>query len=105
MISRSTKTSLAVVAASAATIAFAPLADARPACGGRAEGWGTGQGVFGMGTANARSAAVSDWAEKVNARYGIYYANFDNARGVRWNCKKGAILQARCFVSAIPCRR
>ncbi len=73
-------------------------------CHGSVEGRATGQGLFGMGTANARSAAVSNWAEKVNARWGIYYANFDNARGVRWNCKKGAILQARCVVVAMPCR-
>lgn len=98
-------TALAALTAGLATIGFASVADARSNCGARAEGWGTGQGVFGMGTANARSAAVSNWAEKVNAHYGIYYANFNNARSVRWNCKKAAILQARCFVSAVPCRR
>ncbi|MEQ1715515.1 MAG: hypothetical protein ABL907_05960 [Hyphomicrobium sp.] len=73
-------------------------------CHARMEGRATGQGLFGMGTANARSAAVSDWADKVNARWGINYANFANARGVRWDCKKGAILQAKCVVIASPCR-
>ena len=105
MISRRRITTLAAFAAGIATIIFASAADARTYCGARTEGLATGQGLFGMGTANARSAAVSNWAEKVNARWGIYYANFENARGVRWNCKKGAILQAKCFVSAIPCRR
>lgn len=99
------KAALAVVAAGIAAMAFAPAASARSSCGVRTDGYATGLGVFGMGTANARSAAVSNWAEKVNARWGIYYANFNNARGVRWNCKKGAILQAKCAVSAIPCSR
>ena len=98
-------TALAVLAVGIATMAFASTADARTYCRARTEGYATGQGLFGMGTMNARSSAVSDWAEKVNARWGIYYANFTNARGVRWSCKKGAILQAKCFVSAIPCRR
>lgn len=100
---------LAAIAAGAATVVFVDNAEARksraPYCHGRMEGRATGQGLFGLGTANARSSAVSDWAERVNARWGIYYANFDNARGVRWDCKKGAILQAKCVVTAIPCRR
>lgn len=95
---------LTALVAGIAAMTFASVAEARPDCRARTGGLATGQGLFGMGTANARSAAVSDWAEKVNARWGIYYANFDNARGVRWNCRKGAILQARCSVSAVPCR-
>lgn len=102
MISRQ-RVALAALAAGMATMSFAPVAEART-CGVRTDGYATGLGLFGMGTANARSSAVSNWAEKVNARWGIYYANFNNARGVRWNCKKGAILQAKCAVSAIPCR-
>jgi hypothetical protein len=105
MISHSRKAALAVLAAGIAAITFAPAADAATYCRARTDGFATGIGLFGAGTANARSAAVSDWAAKVNDRWGIYYANFDNARGVRWNCKKGAILQAKCSVSATPCRR
>ena len=104
MISRIRRLALAALAAGIATMTLAPVADARSRCGARTDGLATGIGLFGTGTANARSAAVSNWAEKVNAHWGIYYANFDNARGVRWSCKKGAILQAKCFVSAIPCR-
>ena len=95
----------AVFLASMTVIGFAASAQAQPVCHGRVEGRAAGQGLFGLGTANARSAAVSNWAEKVNNRWGIYYANFDNARGVRWDCKKGAILQAKCVVTALPCRR
>ncbi|MEZ5899179.1 MAG: hypothetical protein R3D51_06755 [Hyphomicrobiaceae bacterium] len=100
----------AVVVTTAAIIGFSAAAEARqsnynPYCHTRMEGRATGQGLFGMGTANARSSAVSDWADKVNARWGIRYANFANARGVSWDCKKGAILQAKCVVTAMPCRR
>lgn len=105
MIMRHRSLALAVLAAGIATMTFASVADARTSCRARMNGGGTGLGMLGLGTENARSAAVSNWAAKVNARWGIYYANFDNARGVRWNCKKGAILQARCYVSAVPCRR
>lgn len=105
----------AMLAAAVAVAGFSATADAHKRsykhshggsyCHARMEGRATGQGLFGLGTANARSAAVSDWADKVNARWGIYYANFSNARGVRWDCKKGAILQAKCVVIAMPCRR
>lgn len=104
MVSRHRRTALSALAVGIAAAMFAPGADAATYCRARTEGWATGQGLFGMGTANARSAAVSDWAAKVNDRWGIYYANFNNARGVRWSCKKGAIIQAKCFVSAVPCR-
>lgn len=95
----------AVVTAAVTLTALAASAQAAPYCHGRMEGRATGQGLFGLGTANARSAAVSDWAAKVNGRWGINYANFDNARGVQWDCKKGAILKAKCVVTAMPCRR
>lgn len=103
MNSRHKKFALSALTAGLAAVMMAPAANAA-SCGARMDGLATAQGLFGMGTAYARSAAVSKWAEKVQARYGIYYANFDNARGVRWNCKAGAILQARCHVSAVPCR-
>ena len=32
------------------------------------------------------------------------YANFNKARSVRLDCKKGAILKAKCVVTAMPCR-
>lgn len=95
----------ALFAASLSVAGLTATAEAAPVCHGRLEGRATGQGLFGLGTANARSAAVSDWAEKANTRWGINYANFNNARGVRWDCKKGAILQAKCVVTALPCRR
>lgn len=103
MISRNSKNVLAALALGlAATMAFAPVSEAA-SCRSRTDGMATGQGLFGLGTAYARSRAVEQWAEKVQARWGINYANFNNARGVSWNCKPNAILQARCTVSARPC--
>ena len=73
-------------------------------CQARVEGRATGQGLFGAGTAQAREFAVADWQSKVADRWGARYANFSNARGVRWDCKKNAILKAKCVVVAMPCR-
>ena len=67
------------------------------------EGRATGQGLFGKGTAQARAAARYDWESKASARYGDAYGNFDKASGRSWDCKKGAILKAKCVVVARPC--
>ncbi len=104
MISRFKGTVLAVLAAVTATMAFAPTASARTYCRERTTGSAASYGLFGWGTAQARSAAVSEWAGKVNDRWGINYAVFSSARGVVWNCKKGVITKTGCTVSAIPCR-
>lgn len=104
MISRNSKNALAALAVGmTAAMVFAPASEAASSCRARTDGFATGQGLFGMGTAYARSRAVENWAEKVQARWGIHYANFNNAVGVRWSCKPNAILQARCSVSARPC--
>lgn len=104
MISRHSTNVLAALALGVtATMAFAPASEAASSCRQRTDGFATGQGLFGLGTAYARSRAVQNWAEKVQARWGINYANFNNAVGVQWNCKPNAILQARCSVSARPC--
>jgi hypothetical protein len=69
------------------------------------EGRATGQGIFGKGTAEARAAARYDWESKSTAKYGDAYGNFDKARGAHWDCKKGAILKAKCVVTARPCHQ
>lgn len=76
----------------------------RPYCQERMEGRATGQGLFGVGTANARYFAIADWESRVADRWGPRYANFSNARSVSWDCKKNAILKAKCVVTARPCR-
>jgi hypothetical protein len=92
MISRYKGTVLAVLAAVTATMAFAPTASAYTYCRERTTGSAASYGLFGWGTAQARSAAVSN------------YAVFSSARGVRWNCRTGVISKTGCTVSAIPCR-
>lgn len=93
----------ALLAALAVT-AFSGAVQAAPYCHGRMEGRATGQGLFGLGTQNARAAAIADWQARVADRWGTRYSYFSRARGVRWDCKKGAILQAKCVVTAMPCR-
>jgi hypothetical protein len=73
-------------------------------CKDRMFGFATGQGILGLGTQQARSIAIADWQSKVADRYGGRYSNMSNARNVVWTCNKLAILQAKCTVSAKPCR-
>lgn len=73
-------------------------------CRARIDGRGTGQGLFGEGTAVARQAAIQDFEQKAANRFGGRFGSFSRARGVRWDCKKNAILMAKCVVAAFPCR-
>lgn len=72
-------------------------------CYQQIEGVGTGRGVFGLGTAKARTAARIDWQQRAEGRYGPAYARLSLASGVRWDCKKNAVLLAKCVVTAKPC--
>ena len=73
-------------------------------CKPRIDAIGTGQGLFGEGTENARAAAITNFESKAASRFGYRYGTFAKARGVRWDCKKNAILQAKCVITASPCR-
>ena len=68
------------------------------------EGAATSQGILGLGSARARAAAQSNWEINVEDKYGPEFADFRFARNVQWDCKKGAILKAKCTVIARPCR-
>jgi hypothetical protein len=72
-------------------------------CHSRMEGVATSKGILGLGTANARLAARHNWENLVTKRYGTAYSNLDRASDIRWDCKKGAILLAKCVVTAKPC--
>ncbi len=87
----------------AAFVTVAP-AEARVVCKARIDAIGTGQGLFGEGTENARAAAIANFESKASSRFGYRYGTFANARGVHWDCKKNAILQAKCVVTGSPCR-
>jgi hypothetical protein len=111
------KLAIAIVAAAIATTAGIADADAHkrkrshshaPAaakCYPTLEGSATGQGLFGKGTAEARAAARVDWESKSTNKYGYEYGNFDKSQNARWDCKKGAILKAKCVVTARPCHQ
>lgn len=113
MISRKTLTSVLTLAA-LAVCAVPDNADAHKrrhkhshyssVCKDRTFGFATGQGILGIGTKEARSFAIADWQSKVTDKYGDRYANFSKAGNVVWTCNKLAILQAKCTVSARPCR-
>lgn len=72
-------------------------------CYATVEGIGTGTGVFGRGSARARAAARVNWEATVADLYGDKYARLSTARQIRWDCKRRAMLLAKCVVTAKPC--
>src|SRR6185312_8993860 len=67
------------------------------------EGAATGKGVLGLGSERAREAARDNWEASAEDQYGRAFANLDRARNVQWDCKKGAVVTAKCVVTARPC--
>ncbi len=67
------------------------------------EGSATATGIFGQGSAKARVAARLDWERNAANAYGPEYASLGLARRVQWDCKRGAVLRAKCVVTAEPC--
>lgn len=96
----------ALVAAAAAAIAGFSVADvdAAPRCRAPIEGVATATGILGAGSAKARIEARANWQATARRLYGPSYASFRKAQNKRWDCKKGAILLAKCVVVARPCR-
>lgn len=99
---------VAAVAAGVAAVAFAPSSEAQRwnpigNCKDPVEGAATSQGILGLGSARAREAAKSNWEINVEDKYGPEFANFNYASRVQWDCKRGAVLLAKCVVVAKPC--
>jgi hypothetical protein len=100
----------AMIAATAGIAAAPSAADARPkkapasTCKAPLRGSATGQGILGKGTAQARAAARYDWESRATRAYGDAYGNFDKSKGKSFDCKKGAILKAKCVVVSRPCK-
>jgi hypothetical protein len=67
------------------------------------EGSATATGIFGQGSAKARVAARINWEKAAADTYGPEYASLGLARRVQWDCKRGAVLRAKCVVTAEPC--
>lgn len=91
---------LATVAAGLGTVE----ASALPRCQAPVEGFATATGILGAGSEKARIEARHNWRATVARLYGPRYSDFRNAQGRQWDCKKGAILLAKCVVVARPCR-
>jgi hypothetical protein len=102
----STKARIVAVFAAAALVAgwSASEGNAAPRCYSAVEGIATSTGLLGAGSAKARAKARGNWQVAARRLHGRRYANFGMAQDVRWGCKKGAILLAKCVVVAKPCR-
>lgn len=72
-------------------------------CRAPLEGAATGKGILGLGSERAREAARDNWEASAEDRYGRAFANLDRAINVQWDCKKGAVVTAKCVVTARPC--
>ena len=72
-------------------------------CKAPLEGAAIGKGILGLGSERARQAARDNWEAEAEDRYGRAYSNMDRAISVRWDCKKGAVVTAKCVVVARPC--
>jgi hypothetical protein len=79
-------------------------ANALPRCQAPVEASATATGILGAGSAKARTEARAHWKATVARLYGPRYADFRNAQNRQWDCKKGAILLAKCVIVASPCR-
>ncbi|MFN0219193.1 MAG: hypothetical protein ACKVP4_10300 [Hyphomicrobium sp.] len=94
----------AVTLSAASDVAQAKRWNEYDGCYDPIEGIGRGTGVFGRGTQRARYAARRDWERNASGRYGPAYSNLSRAYDVQWDCKKNAVLVAKCVVIAKPCR-
>jgi hypothetical protein len=83
---------------------LATPADAASSCGARMSGTGKGLGIAGQGTDKAKEAALADWSSKVSTRYGRRFGTSPTQRAVRFDCRSGAVLEAKCVVTAVPCK-
>jgi hypothetical protein len=104
------KSEIAIAAVAVMALAGVGAAEARRSywnpvgsCQPAVEGVATGTGILGLGSAKARIAAQSNWEFAAEDKYGPGFSNFNYARDVQWDCKKGAILLAKCVVTAKPC--
>ncbi len=72
-------------------------------CKPRISASGTGQGILGAGTMNARAAAVAAFEARAAKTYGSRFGNSQKALGLRFDCRSGTF-KATCVVTGRPCR-
>ena len=110
LFTRSTRpiTTIALASAAIGGLVAAVALPAAPAeaavCVSQMTGTGTGMGIAGGGSRKAKANAIANWTSNVRAQHGPGYASFGRARAVRTSCRGGLVVEARCTVSAQPCR-
>ncbi|PPC98609.1 MAG: hypothetical protein CTY31_12675 [Hyphomicrobium sp.] len=75
----------------------------RDRCYPAVEGIGRATGAFGLGTSRARAAARADWENAAARSYGPSASRLRFAQNIQWDCKRLAVLRAKCVVVAKPC--
>lgn len=108
MIGSSSKIGLALVASAMALSLSAETSQAqrwntRDRCFPAVEGIGRATGAFGLGTSRARAAARADWENAAARSYGPSASRLRFAQNIQWDCKRLAVLRAKCVVVAKPC--
>lgn len=89
--------------AALSVVAVTPFAEAAAKCKARMSAKGTGQGILGAGTMNAKVAAIEAFEGTAAKTHGRPYGKFDNAKGPVFDCRSGT-LKATCVVTARPCK-
>jgi hypothetical protein len=92
---------LAAVAVSAPTLVPTPAEAV--VCRPKISATGTGQGILGAGTMNAKAAAIAAFEARAAKLYGSRFSNAQKAAGLRFDCRSGT-LKATCVVTGRPCR-
>ncbi|MBA4174167.1 MAG: hypothetical protein C0511_16305 [Hyphomicrobium sp.] len=95
--------SILAITAALGIALFTPTASEAASCRARLSATGSGQGILGVGTQNARAAATSNFESKAKSRHGSKFASLSKASDVKWDCRSTA-LKATCVVTAKPCR-
>lgn len=97
-----TRIAMIAIAATLGLALITPSASEAASCRAKLSGSGNGQGVFGKGTENARTAATLNFEGKAKSRHGSKFASLSKAKDVKWDCRSTA-LKATCVVTAKPC--
>lgn len=85
------------------TAALLPPPAEAAQCRPRISAKGTGQGILGAGTMNAKAAALVAFEATAAKAYGSRFSDSRKARGLKFDCRSGT-LKATCVVTARPCR-
>lgn len=94
---------LAAVTVFGVILGMLPQAAEAAQCRARISAKGTGQGILGAGTMNAKAAALGAFEVQAAKAYGSRFGDSNKARGLTFDCRSGT-LKATCVVTGRPCR-